>query len=253
MTDQNDQFELGIAIDYPVLSAAISALGELASSESFPVLFSAMINGYPANITEETVTALSLLQGDYKAFLLTVIKNNPPAEKSAAFNAALNTEKFSSDDLGELSEAALSVTLAPSSFNADDSALLNELRYSSVRKLTSLKWMKALDLAIKNFYLVQEEYSTGKTEKARLVDGIKFLGIMENPNAAQNLALYLGLLNSQMERSGQFDEDITMALIQVLGDMGDKISFDYLLYMSYLAYPEMIQSAAKEALDKLKW
>jgi hypothetical protein len=56
-----------------------------------------------------------------------------------------------------------------------------------------------------------------------------------------------------MERTGQFDEAITRTIIQVLGDMGDKISFDYLLYISYLSYPEVIQSAAKEALEKLKW
>lgn len=253
LADQTSLYTSGTLIDYPVLSAAISALGELANSESFSVLFSAMIADYPANIKAETENALSLLEGDYKAFILTVIKNNPPNEKLAAFRAALNTKKFTDDDLGDLAEASLAITLEPLSYNAEGESILTELRYASVRELTGLKWMKALDLAIKNFYRVQEEYNTGKTEKARMIEAIQFLGVMENPTAAQNLALYLGLLNSQMERSGRFDEDITMALIQVLGGMGDKISFDYLLYISYLAYPEIIQNAAKEALDKLKW
>jgi HEAT repeat protein len=253
LIDQNSMFAAGIQPDYPVLSACISALGELADEASFPVLFSAMISGYSNNITNETAQALSLLEGDYKAFLVNVIQNNPPSEKIAAFNAGLSTAKFTSDDLGEIAETALSITLEPLFSNINDEEDLTELRHASVKQLTAIRWIKALDLAIKNFYLVQEEISTGKTEKERLIEAIQFLGIMESPAAAQNLALYLGLLNSQMERTGQFDEAITTATIQVLGDMGDKISFDYLLYVSYLSYPETIQTAAKEALEKLKW
>ncbi len=253
LLDQNNQFVTGIEPEYPVLSACISALGELADSESYPVLFSAMIAGYPGNITREAVRALSLLEGDYKLFLLGVIKNNPVPEKLAAFNAGISTEKFSSNDLGELAETALFITLAPLSPNTENEAILNELRYASVRQLTALKWIKAVDLAIKNFYRVQEDYSLGKAEKGRLIEAIQCLGVMENPAAAQNLALYLGLLNSQIERTGQFDEDLTVTLVQVLGNMGDKISFDNLQYISYLSYPQRIQIAAKEALEKLKW
>jgi hypothetical protein len=253
LQDENNRYVSGIMPDFPVLSALISAIGDLADSESFSVLFSTMIARYPETVTQEAVKALSLLQGDYKAFLLTVIKNNPPREKLAAFHAGLSTEKFTSDDLGELAETALSITLEPLSFNAEDEEVFSELRYVSVKQVTALAWTKAVDLAIKNFYLVQEEYAAGKAEKINLIDAIKCLGVMASPAAAQNLALYLGLLNSQMERTGQFDEDITMAIIQVLGNMGDKISFDYLLYISYLAYPQTIQYAAKEALEKLTW
>jgi hypothetical protein len=41
--------------------------------------------------------------------------------------------------------------------------------------------------------------------------------------------------------------------VQSLGEVGDKAAVDYLLYMNYLAYPEHIQAAAKEALGRLKW
>jgi hypothetical protein len=253
MIDQETLFQSGMTPDYPVLSACVAALGDLASSESFPVLFSAMLAGYSESLSRDAAQALSLLDGDYQAFLLTVINNNPPSEKLAAFNAGFSTEKFSSDDLGELAEAALAITIEPLFSNTEGEAVLAELRYVAVKQITNLRWTRALDLAIKNFYRVQEEYSTGKVGKDKLIDAIKCLGVMESPAAAQNLALYLGLLNSQMERTGQFDEDITLTIVQVLGDMGDKISFDYLLYMSYLSYPHTIQNAAREALDKLQW
>ncbi len=253
LANQNNLYRSGMVPDYPTLSAGISALGNLGDGGSFPVLFSAMIAGYPEYITQEAAKAMSSLQGDYKMFLITVIKNNPPKEKLAAFNAGLRTEKLSSDDLGELAETALTVTMEPSFFNTEGEAVLTELRYASVRQLTKLKWTRAVGLAIKNFYRVQEDYSSGKAPKEQLVEAIKCLGAMASPEAAQNLALQLGLLNSQMERTGDFDEAITIAIINALGDTGDKISFDYLLYVSYLSYPETVQNAARDALNKLKW
>jgi HEAT repeat protein len=76
---------------------------------------------------------------------------------------------------------------------------------------------------------------------------------MESSDAAMALALQLGLINAQTEKTGLYDEDITLAAVQALGAIGDKAAFDYLLYISYLPYPEHIQAAAKEALNRLKW
>jgi hypothetical protein len=76
---------------------------------------------------------------------------------------------------------------------------------------------------------------------------------MDSAEAAQTLALQLGLFNSQMERTGEFDADILISVINALGELGDKIAFDYLLYIGYLSYPEAVQSAARDALNRLKW
>ena len=253
LANQNNLYRSGMVPDYPTLSACIASLGALGNGSSFPVLFSAMIAGYPDYITQEVTKALSSLQGDYKMFLVSVIQNNPPREKLAAFNAGLRAEKFSSNDVGELAETALAVTMEPAASNAEGEAVLSELRYASVKQLTRLKWTRAVNLAIKNFYRVQEDYANGKAVKENLIDAIKCLGVMASPEAAQSLSLQLGLLNSQMERTGDFDEAVLIAVIDALGETGDKISFDYLLYISYLPYPETVQNAAREALNKLKW
>jgi hypothetical protein len=76
---------------------------------------------------------------------------------------------------------------------------------------------------------------------------------MGTSEAAQALALQLGLINSQMEKDKTFDQDILMAVISALGNIGDKVAFDYLLYIGYLPYPDDIQKAAREAMNRLKW
>ncbi|QQO08034.1 HEAT repeat domain-containing protein [Breznakiella homolactica] len=253
LANQNNLFRSGMVPDYPTLSACIAALAELGDGSSFPVLFSSMIAGYPENITGEIAAALSSISGDYKNYLIMVIQRNPPVEKLAAFNAGQANERFTDEDRGEIAEVALGATLDlyPSSSESETAAA--ELRYSAVRVLTRLKWSKASEAVIKHFYRVQADYANGTAEKKQFLEAIAALGAMSSSEAAQALALQLGLFNSQMERSGEYDDEVIIAVINALGEIGDKIAFDYLLYIGYLSYPESVQSAARDALNRLRW
>jgi HEAT repeat protein len=253
LANQNNLHRSGMAPDYPTLSACISALATLGNSASFPVLFSAMIAGYPHNISQEAAQALGLIQGDYKQYLIDVIRKNPPAEKMAAFRAGMGAERFGPAEKGQLAETALDVGLALSPAGGDEGSAVSGLRYSAVSALTGLLWTNASPLVIKHFYRVQADYQNGTVSRERLLEAISCLGAMGSSDAAQALALQLGFLNSQTERSGEFDDAITLAVVNALGAIGDKSAFDYLLYISYLAYPEHIQAAAREALTQLKW
>ncbi|MDR1099899.1 MAG: hypothetical protein LBL28_05395 [Treponema sp.] len=253
LANQNNLYRSGMAPDYPTLSACISALAALGNSASFPVLFSAMIAGYPANIGQEAAQALALIQGDYKQYLSDVIRKNPPAEKMAAFRAGMGADRFGSAEKGQLAETALEVGLALSPAGREEDSAVSSLRYSAVSALTGLQWTEASPLVIKHFYRVQADYQNGAVSRERLLEAISCLGAMGSSDAAQALALQLGFLNSQTERSGEFDDAITLAVVNALGAIGDKSAFDYLLYISYLSYPEHIQAAAREALTQLKW
>ena len=48
-------------------------------------------------------------------------------------------------------------------------------------------------------------------------------------------------------------ETIALALIGALGRIGNKSSFDTLLYVTYVNYPEPVIAAARDALARLKW
>jgi HEAT repeat protein len=253
LANQNNLHRSGMTPDYPTLSACISALAVLGDPSSFPVLFSAMIAGYPNSVTQETAQALGALQGDYRQFLIDVLRRNPPAEKAAAFRAGMNNDRFGNAEKGQIAEAALDVSLGLSPGSGEGDPVIAGLRYAAVSTLTQLQWTNASPLAVKHFYRVQADYQNGLVSRERLVEAINCLGAMGSSDAAQALALQLGFLNSQTERNGEFDDAITLAVVNALGTIGDKSAFDYLLYISYLSYPEHIQAAAREALTHLKW
>ncbi|GHT73374.1 hypothetical protein FACS1894124_1640 [Spirochaetia bacterium] len=245
---QNSLFRSGVVSDLKTLSACISALRVLGDRSSVPVLYEVMCSGYGESITAEAAEALEARPGEYQQYLITVIQWNPPAEKLRAFTIAANNEKFSDDERGELVEIALEVAL-----DGERDADLDAMRYEAVKVLRELGWSRAAALVIRHYYRVQQDYGEEKAPKERVVEAIACMGAMASSEAAQVLALHLGYLNSLMEQNGTFDSPVTLGTVSALGDLGDKIAFDYLLYVSYLPYPEGILNAAKGALGRLKW
>ncbi|MDR2101279.1 MAG: hypothetical protein LBP43_01760 [Treponema sp.] len=253
LSDTHSRFRSGAAPDYPVLSAAINALARGGNRTSFPVLFTVINAGYPNQIVQEAALAMNAIPYNYAPFLMDVIRKNPPAEKLTAFRLGAYNEKFTLTEQGDLAEAALETGFDIPADTPENEALLSSLRYASIPALTRLKWTRATGLVIKHFYQVQTGYTRGTLSGDRFLEAIHCLGAMGNSEAAQVLALQLGFLNSQTERTGEFDEKVILALVSALGEIGDKIAHDYFLHIAYLPYSGPIKAAAREALARLKW
>ncbi|MDR1596294.1 MAG: hypothetical protein LBR99_01185 [Treponema sp.] len=253
LANQNSLYRSGMNLDFVTLSACIGALASLEDSSSFPVLFSALAAGYPDNIGREISGALDRVNGDYAEFLLGVIQKNPPQEKLAALRAGLASGKISPAQKGELSVSALETTIDIPVTNSESGIAMVALKSLAARTLGDLKLARASPVMVKYFYQVQEDYQAKLVPKDRLIEAASCLGDIGGSEASQALALQLGFYNSQTERTGEYDEDVVLALVSALGNAGDKIAFDYLLYVGYLAYPESIQSAARNSISRLKW
>jgi hypothetical protein len=257
LASQNSLFRSGAQPEYPALEACIDALGQLGDGSSFPVLFSAYVAGYAPEIAAKAAAALGSIKGDYRGYLLGVVAKNPPLDKSAAYAAGMANPNFADDDRGEIAEgamgAALAATAQSASFSPVEIQALRELRLSAARELQALKWQKASPLAVEHFRLVQADYAKGAASKKDFLEAIACLGAMGSTEAAQTLALYLQLINAQTEQGSPYDEDILLASINALGELGDKSAFDYLLQVGYLQYSEAVKRAAKDALLKLRW
>jgi hypothetical protein len=253
LANQNNLYRSGMNLDFVTLSACIKALSSLGDSSSFPVLFSALTAGYPDSIGREVSQALDSIDGDYAEFLLSVIQKNPAQEKLAALEAGLSSGKLASTERGQLALSALETTLDIPTAKSDSGIALSALKSIAVKTIADLKLIRASPVMVKYFYRVQEEYQGQLASKDQLIEAVTCLGNMGTSDAAQALALQLGFYNSQTERTGEYDEDLVLALVNALGDTGDKIAFDYLLYVGYLAYPENIQSAARDSISRLEW
>jgi len=249
LNEMNFLFLSGETIDYSLLSANILAIMELGDSSSYPVLFNVLTAGYPEVIVSEAAGALDLIDGNLKEFLFNIIELNPPEEKFIAFRTGINSVRLSNFERGQLAELALEIGLTAVEDNVD----LTAMRYSAVWALTSLRWTRANTLVIRHYYRVLADYINGTVAKTRLIEAITCLGAVGNSEAALVLGLQLGLINSRTESTGAFDADITLAIIQALGNIGANAVFEHLLYASNLSYNENIRAAAREAMGRLRW
>ena len=72
-------------------------------------------------------------------------------------------------------------------------------------------------------------------------------------DAVSPLISYLEELNGRTEKGSPAASEIMLAVINTLGAIGDKASFDSLLAVTYLNYEESVLTAAREALSGLRW
>ncbi|MDR0501703.1 MAG: hypothetical protein LBH16_00125 [Treponema sp.] len=249
LMEQNNLFKAGSHVNYATISACIAAVLELGDSSSYSPLFAVICADFPEVIAFEAQGAFDLIPGNIKQFLMNVILKNPPEEKLIAFKTGIDNNRLSPPDRGQIAELALEQSFTA----ADDDINLTEMRYASVKTLVPLKWTRANTLAIRHYYRVQTDYQHDNASKENLLDAIALLGTAGNTDAALTLALQLGLVNIRMEKTGNFDREITLAIVNALGLIGDKDVFDHLLQVSNLPYTEDILAAAKEAIDRLKW
>ena len=249
LTGMNYFFSSGMNVDYIMVSACIAAIMELGDSSSYPVLFAVLCAGYPEVIVSEAYGALDLIDGNLMQFLSDIIEKNPANEKFAAFKAGINSQRLSASERGQIAERALELSFVSGEENAD----LTAMRYAAINALASLRWTRANAMAIMHYYRVLADYQENAVSKDRLIEAIACLGAVGNSEAALVLGLQLGLINARTARTGIFDDEITLALVQALGLIGDNAAFDHLLFTSNLSYSENIKSAAANAINRLKW
>lgn len=245
-------YKSSVPPEHVVLEAAVNALGKLGDESSFTALFSVYITGISKSISDKASTAMGQLNGNYLEFLASMIRNSSPQEKLAALEAGLKQGALSPEQRSELAEIALNIGLSQSPGISTQAPITN-LRIISARELAASKWQKASPLAVRHFYDFQAQFNRGQMSKSNFLEAIALLGAMGTNEAAQALSLYLQLINTETEQGKTYDEQISLAVINNLGTLGDKSAFDHLLYVGYLQYPETVKRAARDALQKLNW
>ncbi|MDR2516310.1 MAG: hypothetical protein LBC88_02880 [Spirochaetaceae bacterium] len=252
LAEETERFRAGGDIDGITLDAAVRALGGLGGESAVPVLFTMMTAGFPDPIPASAATALAALPAReaYLRRLVDLIENGEGAEKRFAWDLGMKNSAFGDEDRGALAEAALTAALEALQPNDAD---IRALRYEAVPVLGTTRWVRAAPVALRHFHLVYEDFSRGNVSKIRALQAIRTLGALESADAARTLSLLLARINAAVERAGAWDEEITIALVEALGALGHRSAFDSLTYISYLSYPEPVQYAAREALNRLKW
>ena len=249
---QNERFRSGMSVPEQVVAEAVVTLGDMGNSSSFPIVFSTGSAKYSDDITYKANHALKNLEGSYSQSLMEVIKSSVPTDKISALNLAIDDLEMPIEEKGSLYKMALDIGLIVKVDDSNDEQLIRELRYSAVRQITVLKWADASDLVIEHFNLANLEFEQGISSKSSVLEAISCLGAIGTHEAAARLTLYLEFMNSYMENGQGTDLQISLAVMNNIGIIGDSVAFDDLLYSGYLDYPASVKKAAREALNSLK-
>ncbi|MCX7040340.1 MAG: hypothetical protein NT005_14550 [Spirochaetes bacterium] len=250
---QNTLFSSGKTPDLPVVAACVQALGKLADPSSFPVVFSAMNLGYSERMSAAAKESLLAIKGEFKENILVVIRARPFAEKRLALAMALDSDRLSEEQKAQVAEVGLEAGLRSSASDAAGKTALREMRFLAARSLGERKWPHAAPLLIEHLDATIAEYDRGLADKRFLLEAAAALGAMGTHEAAVRLTQYLVLVNSYTEKAKGYDEQVVLAVIASLGQLGDKVGFDDLMYTQYLNYSAAVKKAARAALEKLKW
>lgn len=251
LAGENDKLRAEEDVDLEVIEEAVVALGKIGDDSSFPVLFSVSILGGSDDIDDKAIEALYSIEGDFQDLILRVIEQNPLAEKLEALRIGLSNEDLRDDEKGEIAEAALARGLYSTATQSQEREILRQIRYEAIRTLTKYTWSTATNDVIEHFDQTLQESILGIGRTSHVIEAIQALGAMNTHEAAVRLSLYLDLLNSDVERGKNVEDEIVLAVIQSLGELGDKVAFDYLLYARLLDYSDSIKKAAQDSLNQL--
>lgn len=253
-SDSLDAASKGTPSDTNVLSTCATALGKIADASSFPVLFKGATASVDSGIVLASAAALNAITDGYTDNILAIIATKRVKDMYAAFSFAMKKESLTPQERAKISRAAFEAATDIVSQPADGQAqVLAALTLESMGQLTSLKWSEASPSVVKYFYRVQGDFKNDRSAVDMLIPVVRCMGAMQTPEAAQALSIFLGLLNSETEQKKIYNEQLLLAVIQSLGDLGDKSAFDYLLYVGYLDYPETVKKASRDALARLQW
>jgi len=257
ITYLNSRYDSGLSdllagkkLNINLLISYAEALGNFADASSFDVLFRTLLYPVSENLKKAVTNALNNISFDY--FYEIVGKKD---EKNiqyiwTLYLLAKGNKNISSGGLGEITESVLSYGIEHLKTEPENA---EKLVLETLKTLSNLKWSKASADVNKFFFFEQTAWKQGKIPSEVFIQVIDCMGNLGTPESSRNLSILLGALNSETEKTKQYDESLILAVITALGRLGDKTAFDYLLYVEYLDYSQTVKQASRNAIEELKW
>ncbi len=239
--------------DPKTFAICAQVLGKLGDASSFTVLFDAATSARDTALQQASAFALNAIQDGYTENILAKMNGKRIQDTYAAFSLAMKKGGLPTADRGQIASRAFTRAVETQPDTNGEQEKLAALVRETLTELTALKWSQASPEVVKYFYLRQGDYKNDRANVEALVPIVRCMGKMGTTEAAQALSIFLGLLNSETEQKKNYNEQLMLAVIQAVGDLGDKSAFDYLLYVGYLDYPETVKKASRDALARLEW
>ena len=230
----------------------LSCLEKNNNSDFFNLLFRyATSNKVSDLIRNKAEQVISSLETDYKTNMINIIENGTISEKKLALKLILENEKNSDFLRAEVSEKALQVSIIYIGDTEQQDFI--DFQLTALRELRRVAWTRSSDLIVEYFDIARSQYEAGLLEETEYIEIIAGVSELASIKASSILSDYLAYFNSQTEQGISCSEPVVFAVINALGNLGNKTAFDNLLYVGYLSYSEEIIEASRVALAGLKF
>lgn len=236
-----------------VTGKAIATIGRIGDSDSFKIIYSAWRDGIYPLFNNQIEASLLLLSVSHISDTIRVISVSNPEDIGDFFELIKESSEVSQEFKAEIAENALSVIIHNAEDNPENLKGSAKLQLSALQAIADANWTRAAGLSVRYFSVAASEYEKGALNEEQFIQVIRDITALSSPDCAQSLSDYLAEMNSKTEKNQNSAQNVVLAIINSLGELGDKTAFDNLLYVTYLNYPETIKSAARDSLAKLKW
>lgn len=247
------QNTVGSDSDSGVVKAVVNTLGIIGDSQSFMVIYGCVAQKKWPQYVNEMNNALALLADKAVPQIIGIIQEGNTKTIRSLFDLLCRGEQNSASFKAEIAENVLSETI----YTADNASSVTKetvsLQLDAMRVISQLKWTRSSAVLISFFNLAKREYSAGVMTDDEFVEVVNGTAAVAPMDSSPVLSAYLMELNKLTEAGTQVSSKVVLSVINALGAVGDKSSFDALLYVTYVNYPENIIAGARDALARLKW
>lgn len=232
-----------------LLEAYAETLKNFAEPSSFEILFKTLLYPVNENLKNTVKTALTNIPFNYYNEIVAKTNQRDVQYIYTLYLLAKENKHIEKKDLGRISEAVIKYGLDNLVFLPQES---ENLITETLDVLSYLNWSNASESVNAYFFYAQKNRKKEGGINA-LIPVIDCMGNLGTAECSQNLSIFLGVLNSETEKTKEYNERLMLVIIKALGKLGDKTAFDYLLNIGYLNYSDEIKRASQTAIGELKW
>lgn len=234
--------------------AGLKALENIKDINSFDLVFSCYKENISEEITKASCDTLYSLSPMYNDKILNIVINNDLEDKALAFKIVTTNSKKDKNFSAEIASKLLFETINNIGEVSELSQEQIGLQLAAFKILEESKWTKETSLVLDFFDLAQKEYYELMISEGEFTSIIYALKEFPTTETCRALTDFLASQYSETLTTGSYNNDVMLAVISTLGELGDKDAFDTLLYViSCPDYSDEIITASRTALEKLKW
>ena len=234
--------------------AGLKVLENIKDINSFDLVFSCYKENISEEITKASCDTLYSLSPMYNDKILNIVINNDLEEKALAFKIVTTNPKKDKNFSAEIASKLLFETINNIGEVSELSQEQIGLQLAAFKILEESKWTKETSLVLDFFDLAQKEYYELMISEDEFTSIIYALKEFPTTETCRALTDFLASQYSETLTTGSYNNDVMLAVISTLGELGDKDAFDTLLYViSCPDYSDEIITASRTALEKLKW